>query len=136
MGEGWLSNVSSRVESGDKMNKRERQLRAEIRFLEPLVSFGETSTDAIPDVIADAYSDGGQWVGSIPSQYLRENLIVEIRTIRSTRPSRHKGKIGLFGAKDIAVVVGRIALLRSQLKALLDRSKGDGVPESTVPPAA
>lgn len=102
------------------MTKRERRLRAEIRFLEPLESRAETSTDAIPDEIADTYSDGGKWVGQIAAQLLREELIYEFRTIRSVRPSRHKGKIGLFGTRDIAAVQARISLLRLQLETLMN----------------
>lgn len=108
------------IESGDKMSNRERQLLAEIRFLEPLVSCGETSTDAIPDDLSNAYPDGGKWVGQIAAKFLRERLIVEIKTIRSARPARHKGKIGLFATADLAAVVARISLLRLQLQALLN----------------
>ncbi len=135
MGEGWLSVVPPWIESGCEMNKHEQRLRAEIRFLDALVRWGETSTDVIPDDITHKYPDGGKWVGQIPNEYLREGIIVELKTIRSVRRSRHKGKIGLFGSADETAVTGQLSRLRLQLESLTSAKTNAGESAATESPA-
>ncbi len=117
------------------MNRHEQRLRAAIRFLDALVRWKETSTDVIPDDTFEKYPDGGKWVGQIPNEYLRDGTIVELKTIRSVRPSRHKGKIGLFGAADEAAVSGRLSRLRLQLEILTSAKTKAGESGATDSPA-
>lgn len=126
MREGGLFAIVPAIESEGDMIKREQRLRAAIRFLDALVRWGETSTDVIPDDVTSKYPDGGKWVGQIPCELLRDGIIVELKTIRSVRPARHRGKIGLFRAADPATVMKQLAWLKLQLDALRNTTKRPG----------
>ena len=78
---------------------------------------GVAITDAIADGPGDAYADGGRWAGSVALRLLRAGIMVEIGTVRSCQPSRHRGRTGQYALADRAAAVRRCADLRCILAA-------------------
>ena len=117
--------------------KRERMDRAAMRLLDVLVMRpdGAVTSDDIADDLADAWGDGGKWVGSCVLALARQGLIVEIGTARSARPSRHRGRVTLWGIGDRDAVDRRRRELRAMLAALDDLNKNTGEAAATASPA-
>jgi hypothetical protein len=100
-------------------NRWERSLAGELVFLDALASPGATATtDVIPDNLAAAYGDGGKWVGGIALRLLKTGLIHEVDQTRSARPSRHRGRLGVYAIADRAKAEQRRAELRGLIAAL------------------
>ncbi len=92
-------------------------LRAELVLLDALAAPGATATtDAIPDDLAAAYSDGGRWVGALVLRLLAARIIREVGTARSARPPRHRGRIGVYAVADPGAYQAR----RAALPALIE----------------
>lgn len=104
----------------------EQVQRAELRFLEALRAEGEATADNLAEDVALKYPHGGKWVGATVNGLIRDRLIHEIRGGRSCRPHRHRGRIGVYAAADLAAVDARISMLRVRLAALDAYSKGIG----------
>ncbi len=117
--------------------RRERMDRAALRLLDVLVMRpdGAVTSDEIPDDLADAWGDGGRWVGACVLALAREGLIVEIGSTRSARPSRHRGRVTLWGIGDRDAVDRRRRELRAILTALDDLKKESGEAAGTATPA-
>lgn len=96
---------------------------------------GAVTSDDIADDLADAWGDGGKWVGSCVLALARDGLIVEIGTARSARPSRHRGRVTLWGIGDRDAVDRRRRELRAMLAALDDLNKNTGEAAATASPA-
>ena len=117
--------------------RRERMARAALRLLDVLVMRpdGAVTSDDIADDLADAWGDGGKWVGSCVLALAREGLIVEVGCVRSARPSRHRGRVTLWGMGDRDAVDRRRGELRAMLTAL-DAARNDaGESVAADPPA-
>lgn len=78
-----------------------RIMRAELAILDAILERGQATAD---DAAADPglpYADGGRWLGSIFLRLCRDRLIHEVGVVRSNRPSRHRGKTGLYRPLDL-----------------------------------
>lgn len=77
-------------------------LRGELALLDALLTApGATATtDVIADDPRNAYADGGRWVGSVAIRLANAGIITEIACVRSIRPSRHRGRTGLYSLVD------------------------------------
>ena len=117
--------------------KRERMDRAALRLLDVLVMRpdGAVTSDDIPDDLADAWGDGGRWVGACVLAMAREGLIVECGSTRSARPSRHRGRVLLWSMGDRAAVDLRRRELRVMLTALDAARNETGDTADTASPA-
>ena len=91
-------------------------LWAELLFLMTLLLKGSASSDDAADDIDKKHDDGGHWLGGIFLRLSRQKLIVEVGSVRSCRPSRHRGKLTLWGIANRDAVEQR----RQVVKAMLD----------------
>ena len=91
--------------------------RAEMAFLKPgLMPRGTCCTDSIPEELSKAYPDGGKWVGSVVNGFLCRGWIKLIRHVRSNRPSRHRGKVGLYRITRKPAVIEHLEKIEKALE--------------------
>lgn len=111
------------------------QLRAEARWLETLLAKGRASgDDAVSDLDAK-HDDGGHWLGGIILRLSKQRLIVDVGSVRSCRPVRHRGRQTLWGIAE-----GKREALESRLRDVLLMlnaltSNDGGSATSAEPPA-
>ena len=119
------------------IGRRTRMDRAALRLLDVLVMRPDAAvtSDDIADDLADAWGDGGKWVGSCVLALARDGLIIDIGSARSARPSRHRGRVTLWGIGDRDAVDRRRRELRAILTALDDLKKETGEAAGTATPA-
>ena len=108
-------------------------LRAELRFLDALLSNGTASSDDAADDLDKPHDDGGHWLGGIFLRLSRQRLIVDVGSARSCRPVRHRGKLTLWGIGQREAVERRQRDVRLMLDALT--SNGTGSTGTTAEPA-
>ena len=72
-------------------------LRAEWRFLDALLMNGTATSDDAADDLDGKHDGNGHWLGGIFLRLSRQGLIVDAGSVRSCRPSRHRGKLTLWG---------------------------------------
>lgn len=111
------------------------QLRAEARWLETLLAKGRASGDDAVNDLAAKHDDGGHWLGGIILRLSRQRLIVDVGSVRSCRPARHRGRQALWGIAD-----GKREALESRLREVLLMLNGltsndSGSATSAEPPA-
>ena len=108
-------------------------LLAESRFLDALVSNETATSDGAADDLNAKHDDGGHWLGGIFLRLSRQRLIVEVGSVRSCRPTRHRGKVTLWGIGNREAIERR----RRDVKAMLDglNANGTGSTGATAEPA-
>ena len=79
------------------------------------------------------HDDGGHWLGGIFLRLSRGGLIVEVGSVRSCRPIRHRGKLTLWGIGQREAVERRQRDVRWMLDALT--TNGAGSTDTTAEPA-
>lgn len=97
-------------------------LRAERRFLDALLTNGSASSDDAADDLDGKHDDGGHWLGGIFLRLSRGGLIVDVGSVRSCRPIRHRGKLTLWGIGQREAVERRQRDVRLMLDALNESS--------------
>lgn len=104
----------------------ERALLGELALLDALLASpdGTATADDIADDPRLQYQDGGRWVGGVTLRLLRAGLITEAGVVRSVRPSRHRGRTGLYRLTDRAAAEHR----RAELRRLLTAAAGTAQP--------
>jgi hypothetical protein len=110
-------------------------LRAEWRFLDVLLTNGSASSDDAADDLDAKHDDGGHWLGGIFLRLVRAGLIVEVGSVRSCRPARHRGKLTLWGIANREAVERRRRDVRAMLDALELSQNGTGSTGATAEPA-
>ena len=108
-------------------------LLAESRFLDALVSNETATSDGAADDLNAKHDDGGHWLGGIFLRLSRQGLIVEVGSVRSCRPIRHRGKLTLWGIGQREAVERRQRDVRWMLDALT--TNGTGSTGATAEPA-
>ena len=108
-------------------------LRAELRFLDALLTNESASSDDAADDLDAKHDDGGHWLGGIFLRLSRGGLIVEVGSVRSCRPVRHRGKLTLWGIGQREAVERRQRDVRLMLDALT--TNGTGSTGTTADPA-
>ena len=108
-------------------------LLAESQFLDALVSNETATSDGATDDLNAKHDDGGHWLGGIFLRLSRQRLIVEVGSVRSCRPIRHRGKLTLWGIGQREAVERRQRDVRLMLDALT--TKGTGSTGTTAEPA-
>jgi hypothetical protein len=63
---------------------------------------GTATIDAAtsPDELATEFPDGGKWRGAVVLSLLRDGMAEVVGTVRSIRPSRHRGYVSLLRLTD------------------------------------
>lgn len=115
---GGLLRDAGILRASEKKTNREPAglLRAEWRFLDVLLLNGSASSDDAADDLDAKHDDGGHWLGGIFLRLSRGGLIVEVGSVWSCRPIRHRGKLTLWGVANREAV----ELRRQIVKAMLD----------------
>ncbi|MFM9961848.1 MAG: hypothetical protein ACKV2Q_11555 [Planctomycetaceae bacterium] len=99
-------------------------LRAEWRFLDALLLNGSASSDDAADDLTAKHDDGGHWLGGIFLRLSRSGLIVDIGSVRSCRPIRHRGKLTLWSIGQREAVERRRRDVLVMLNALTTKGTG------------
>jgi len=110
-------------------------LRAERRFLDALLMNGTASSDDAADDLDGKHDDGGHWLGGIFLRLSRAGLIVEVGSVRSCRPIRHRGKLTLWGIGQREAVERRRRDVAAMLDALETSRNDAGESAATDSPA-
>ena len=132
---GGLLRDAGILRASEKKTNREPAalLRAEWRFLDALLLNGSASSDDAADDLDAKHDDGGHWLGGIFLRLSRGGLIVEVGSVRSCRPIRHRGKLTLWGIGQREAVERRQRDVRWMLDALT--TNGAGSTDTTAEPA-
>ncbi len=127
---GGLLRDAGILRASEKKTNREPAglLRAESRFLDVLLLNGSASSDDAADDLTAKHDDGGHWLGGIFLRLSRGGLIVEVGSVRSCRPIRHRGKLTLWGIGQREAVERR----QRDVKAMLDGLTSNEAGESAV----
>ena len=117
---GGLLRDAGILRASEKKQHREPAgpLRAEMKFLDALLSNGTASSDDAADDPDKSHDDGGHWLGGIFLRLSRQRLIVDVGSARSCRPVRHRGKLTLWGIGHREAVERRRQDVRLMLDAL------------------
>lgn len=92
-------------------------LLVELRFHDALLSSGTATADDTVEDLNAKHEDGGHWLGGIFLRLSWQGLIVDVGSVRSCRPSRHRCKMTLCGIGNREAV----ELRRRDVKARLDK---------------
>lgn len=132
---GGLLRDAGILRASEKKEHREPAglLLAESRFLDALVSNETATSDGAVDDLNAKHDDGGHWLGGIFLRLSRGGLIVEVGSVRSCRPIRHRGKLTLWGIGQREAVERRQRDVRLMLDALT--TNGTGSTGATAEPA-
>jgi hypothetical protein len=101
------------------------RLALAVALLESLNGCATIDNATPPGELAEGYSDGGRWRGTVVRSMVADGLVEVVGTARSTRPSRHRGYIARLRAKD-----------RNALRAFVERLAAFQFQDETTPPAA
>ena len=124
---GGLLRDAGILRASEKKTNREPAglLRAESRFLDVLLLNGSASSDDAADDLDAKHDDGGHWLGGIFLRLSRGGLIVEVGSVRSCRPIRHRGKLTLWGIANREAIERRRRDVRLMLDALTTNKTGE-----------
>ena len=78
-----------------------------------------------PNDLAAGFADGGKWRGAVVLSLLRDGMAEVIGTVRSIRPSRHRGYVAVLRLTD-----------RENAMAYVRRLSAAFATNETTPPAA
>lgn len=117
---GGLLRDAGILRASEKKTNREPAglLRAESRFLDVLLLNGSASSDDAVDGLDAKHDDGGHWLGGIFLRLSRGGLIVDVGSVRSCRPIRHRGKLTLWGIGNREAVELRRQIVNAMLDGL------------------
>lgn len=95
-------------------------LKGELAMLDRLLAEpgSPITTDVIPEDARLPYGGGGKWVGSVALRLILAGIIIEVGVARSIRPSRHRGRTGLYALADATKAHQRRESLRRMIASL------------------